>query len=404
MALQIQKYAHKNVLLLQGPVGPFFNRLRLDLEAQGSQVYKINFCGGDWLFYQHKAYQFRGDINDWDSFFEDVLEQDAIDVVMLLGDSRLYHRIARKVAKQLSVEVVVFEEGYVRPNYITIEQHGVNGHSQLPKQPEFYRSLPASDKAITFDVKHSFGYSAMWAMIYYAASYLLTPMFSRYMHHRPLSIFEGLFWVEGYWRKYWFRYKERNMLSVLTTKHAKKFFLAPLQISHDSQVLMHSEYRSVKHFIRNVISSFANNADVKDWLVIKHHPLDRGYHDYTQFIQKLAERYNVADRVKYIHDQHLPTLLAHAKGVVLINSTVGMSALHHQCPVKVCGKAIYDMEGLTYQKSLQSFWRDAPQITVDTELFNKFQRYVIAKTQINGNFYTRINAYQNQTGTSFLKD
>ncbi|MCY1461495.1 hypothetical protein D9M71_791590 [compost metagenome] len=43
---------HRRVLLLQGPNGPFFTRLREVLLAKGCQITKVNFNGGDdfWLF------------------------------------------------------------------------------------------------------------------------------------------------------------------------------------------------------------------------------------------------------------------------------------------------------------------------------------------------------------------
>lgn len=41
----------RNVLLLQGPVGPFFSRLAHDLELAGASVHKVNFNAGDSLFY-----------------------------------------------------------------------------------------------------------------------------------------------------------------------------------------------------------------------------------------------------------------------------------------------------------------------------------------------------------------
>src|SRR5207253_3330067 len=39
----------KRVLLLQGPVGPFFRRLAARLRAAGAEVHKVNFNGGDGL-------------------------------------------------------------------------------------------------------------------------------------------------------------------------------------------------------------------------------------------------------------------------------------------------------------------------------------------------------------------
>ncbi|WP_250313331.1 capsular polysaccharide export protein, LipB/KpsS family, partial [Escherichia coli] len=35
-----------------------------------------------------------------------------------------------------------FEEGYLRPQFITVEEGGVNAYSSLPRDPDFYRKLP----------------------------------------------------------------------------------------------------------------------------------------------------------------------------------------------------------------------------------------------------------------------
>ena len=176
-------------------------------------------------------------------------------------------------------------------------------------------------------------------------------------------------------------------MEVLAAGLHKKFFLVPLQISGDSQVMQHSSYASVADFICRVVESFAANAPQGTTLVIKHHPLDRGYHDYGDLVIDLAARHGLQSRLLYIHDQHLPTLFDHMLGAVVINSTVGLSALSHGAPVKTCGLAIYDIQGLTYQKSLAEFWGEAQDFRPDPELFARFRAYVIDHTQIPGSFY-----------------
>jgi len=52
---------------------------------------------------------------------------------------------------------------------------------------------------------------------------------------------------------------------------------------------------------------------------------------------------------------HLPTLFSHILGTITINSTVGLQTMYHNSPVKVLGKAIYDIEGLTDKIDLDSF-------------------------------------------------
>jgi capsular polysaccharide export protein len=112
----------------------------------------------------------------------------------------------------------------------------------------------------------------------------------------------------------------------------------------------------------------------------------------------LSRTYGVQNRVRYIHDQHLPTLLEHARGVVVVNSTVGLSALHHGTPVKICGTAIYDIEGLTFQGTLDDFWDHACELTVDHELFKRFRSYVIKHTQLNGSYYRRLKIADSRAG------
>jgi capsular polysaccharide export protein len=101
----------------------------------------------------------------------------------------------------------------------------------------------------------------------------------------------------------------------------------------------------------------------------------------------VAREAGIELRVRYIHDQHLPTLLMYAHGVVVINSTVGLSAIHHGAPTKVCGKALYDMPGLTYQGTLDEFWSDALYSKPDQRLYQRFRNYLVAETQLNGSFY-----------------
>jgi len=143
----------------------------------------------------------------------------------------------------------------------------------------------------------------------------------------------------------------------------------------------------VRDFIREVVASFAASAHEEHHLVFKHHPMDRGQRDYRRLLNTLCEELGVAGRVHYVHDVHLPTLLRRSRGVVTINSTVGLSALYHYKPLKVMGRAMYDMEGLTYQGGLDQFWT-APS-SFDRGQWRRFRAYMVTQTQLNGAFYGR---------------
>lgn len=386
----LSAFKGKRILLLQGPLGPFFKRLAVDLQNAGATVFKINFNGGDCLFSPKGSILFRGRLEQWPAFFESVLVERNIDTVLLFGDCRSIHCTAHELAARKGLNIGVFEEGYIRPYYITLEQHGVNAHSRIARDPEFYLDRPVSNVPATQNIGNMFWYAVFWALTYYLASILLQPLFPHYRHHRPLNASEMLPWIRSAWRKVYFSHKEKGIQSALSTDVSKHFYLVPLQVHNDAQIHVHSRYHSVEEFIASVISSYASHAPRDTTLVIKHHPMDRGYHDYTRLIKNLARSHGVVGKVLYIHDQHLPTLLDHARGVVLINSTVGLSALHHGTPLKVCGSAIYDMRGLTYQKDLDQFWSDADSVRVDPDLYKRFSSYLIENTQLNGSFYRRL--------------
>ena len=389
------------VLLLQGPVGPFFLRFARALRAAGAEeVHKVNFNGGDRLFYPRHAVNFSGRPEQWPAFLEQLLKRHKIDAVLLFGDCRPIHRAAIEVAQHCGVYVGVFEEGYVRPNFVTYERYGANGHSNIPRSAEFYRGLPETPSFAEPQVGNAFWITALWAMLYFTAATLLRPLYRHYRHHRRLSMLEGLPWIRSAWRKLYYAFAERGIQARLTGALSGRYFLLPLQVSTDSQVHVHSRYESVPKFIEDVVASFAAHAPGDSVLVVKHHPLDRGYHDYSALIRELAARFGLRDRILYVHDLHLPRLLDHAAGVVLINSTVGMSALFHRAAVKVCGTALYDFAGLTYQGALDDFWHAAAGFRPDARLFGKFRNYLIRHTQLCGSFYRRFDFTQSLGGDS----
>ncbi|OGS99275.1 MAG: capsular biosynthesis protein [Gallionellales bacterium RIFCSPLOWO2_12_FULL_59_22] len=386
----LNQFRGKRILLLQGPVGPFFWRFAKDLEQAGAQVFKVNFNGGDWLFYPSNAFSFCGGMEEWSAYLEVLLDRLNVDAVLLFGDCRPVHRLAHEVALRRGLEIGVFEEGYTRPNHITLERFGANGNSLIPRNPIFYLNNPMPPVEQPQQVGSTFWFAMLWAMLYYFAAGLLKPLFPHYRHHRPLSWLEGLPWLRSLWRKGYYAFKERGVSARLTGKLAGRFFLVPLQVHNDAQIHTHSGFNSVAQFIDEAMTSFAAHAPKNTALVIKHHPMDRGYCDYTKFIAERIVRLGLEDRCFYIHDQHLPTLLKLACGVVVVNSTVGLSALFHGAPVKVCGSAIYDMKGLTFGGLLADFWQEAQHARPDRHLFECFQSYLLRYTQLNGSFYKRL--------------
>ena len=370
-------------------MGPFFRLLADELAEQSIVVTKINFNAGDAFYFRGpEALSFRGPLSAWPAFLERLVRERSIDGIFLFGDGRPVHRAAVDVANRLGVPVFVFEEGYLRPDWVTLERSGVNGHSSMSRDPAFYRGLPGGENPDALRVGATFGRAGWYSTVYSIAMTLGGVLYPRYRHHRPLNAFlEAFRWVRGGIRKLIFQRRERGVIQHLASTKHKTFFLAALQVHCDYQ-LVHSPFSNVESFIEQVIESFARAAPADQTLVIKNHPMDRPYREYGSFIAKLARSYGLGDRVMYVHDLHLPTLLRHAAGVVMINSTVGLQALQEGTPVKVLGNAVYDMAGLTFQGSLDAFWQGPGG--VDDDLCKAFRGFLLRTNQANGSFYRPI--------------
>ncbi len=59
----------RDVLLLQGPIGPFFSRFAAELEERDFVVHKVNLNGGDRFFYRRKgSVDYTGEPAHWAAF------------------------------------------------------------------------------------------------------------------------------------------------------------------------------------------------------------------------------------------------------------------------------------------------------------------------------------------------
>ncbi len=378
----------KSALLLQGPVGSFFRRFATELERHGTQVTKVNFNSGDSFFFRGpEVISYREPIDEWPALFRKLAHERSIDAIFLVGDCRAIHKPIIPIAREMGIAVWVFEEGYLRPDHITLERDGVNGNSSMPKDPDLYRQEAAemgpAPKASR--VGDTFVPFAIQSVLYACAAAAGTWRYPHYQHHRDIRpLGQGIAWVRSAWRKKSYARKESGTLEQATGTWSGNYFLVPLQLHCDFQIV-HSDYESIPAFMEEVLETFAKHGPTDTRLLIKHHPLDRAYRDYTDLLTRLSRKLGIEGRVHYIHDQHLPTLLKHARGVVTMNSTVGTSALYHQAPVKVMGRAIYNVPELTYQGSLANFFCEIGK--VDTELFRDFNRWMREHNQINGSFY-----------------
>ena len=379
-----QLLTHRHVLLLQGKMGGFFSRFATFLQTQDIEVSKINFNAGDAFFYRHpNAHEYTGTLAQFSSWLQAFIVENGIDAIVCFGDCRPHHTQAACLSEKFGISFFVFEEGYLRPDYITLQEYGINGYSRL-NIADIKALKKANDKPIY--THNRFYRLSIAAIVYYIITRLYKSRYPHYSHYRGMTAWqEAIAWLKAPWRKLRGYLPDKKLQKQLITQADNNYFLVSLQVHNDSQITHHSGYRDVVQFIDEVIASFAEYADTKQMLVFKHHPLDRGHRDYRELVASLAARYQVKSRVFYGCDMHLPTLMKHSIGMVTINSTTGLQSVYHKKPTKVMGRAIYDTPKLTDPKTLAQFWQQPTH--PDNEFYLRFREYLIEQTQINGAFY-----------------
>ncbi len=377
----------KRVLLLQGPAGPFFRRVADHLRRRGSVVSKVNFNAGEDLYYSDPdVVHYRGDLDAWPSFFESLVSERGIEAIVLFGDCRPLHRVAIERAPALGVEVFVFEEGYLRPDFVTLERNGVNGYSGVPKDPEFYRLLEPGDLPQPARVKHAFAKSMIHTICYATTAAMFKQRYPEYRHHRDIRPFvQAGLWLKSGLRRALHTVRDHELDQKLQQHTMPPFFFVPLQVHLDSQ-MNHSPYSTIDDFIIDVVRSFARHARPEASLLLKHHPMDRPYRDYTSLVAELRYEHALGERLLYADVINIPAALRSARGTIVINSTVGLSSIHHGTPVKCLGSAVYDMPGLTHQGTLEDFWQ-SPGV-VDHDLYERFRYWLRTNNQLNGSVWS----------------
>ena len=379
----------RRFLFLQGLPSRFFARLGYALLARGHSVRRINFNMGDRLFWRLPgACDYRQEPSRWPDFLRERLRRWEITDIVLFGDCRPLHREAVGLAEGMGVRVHVAEEGYLRPNWITLESGGVNGHSFLSRDPDWYLAAAASTPPWTggVPVMQRFFDRARQDVTYNVVAWLFAWAYPGFRTHRPLHPFrEYLSWLGKLASK---DRVERQAQAAFEAIKAdgRAFYLFPLQLDSDYQLREHSSFAGSAPVIAAVLESFARRAPSDTLLLVKEHPLDSGLVDWSARVRAEAERLGLAERVVYANGGILELMLERARGVVTVNSTVGFLALHYGVPVIALGDAVYGLPRLTFQDGLDDFWTagQAP----DAGVFDAFRRVVAARTQLNGGFFS----------------
>lgn len=381
----------KVFLFLQGPHSWFFSRLAKRLEELGNRCVRINLCFSDWFFWRHPgATNYRGTLVKWESFLEAYLEREGVTDIVLLGEMRPHHRIAAAAAKKRGIRLTVTEWGYLRPDWITLESDGMSGSSKFPRDPAEILRLGAELPEPDFVQKHRecFRTMALQGVVGDWGNAVLGFLFPGYQSHLTTNPF-ALYVSTGLKRLKNRAQLARNRRTIhkwAAQSRQHPLFVVPMQIEADYQVRAYSKYPDLVAMLEEVVTSFGRSSPPESRLMIKLHPMDPGFRAWGRIIANAAAKVNAAHRVVFVENGSFEFLVKRCSGVVTVNSTSGVTAIKAGKPVKVLGQAVYDIPGLTFQGSLDDFWRGPGR--PDKALAKAYIKLMAASIQIKAGFFS----------------
>ena len=376
-------------LFLQGLPSPFFSRIANELTALGAKTTGINLCFGDTVFWRGpNTINYRGSLSAWPSYITHFLAEHNITDIILLGEQRSYHKYAIEAAKARSIRVTVTDFGYLRPDWITLEVDGMSGNSKFPKDLNTLMNLADQAAAIDLEPRYSDSFSTMAKgdMVYHLGNFFLWWLFPFY--RRPYKRDHPILHYPAIGKrillaKMAYKHAQRRLLELRSEN--KRYFLFPLQLENDFQIVAYSPFDSLEEAIHLVIKSFATYSDNDTYLLVKVHPLDPGLKNWKRRVHRLSNQYGVGGRIEYFDGGNLDDIILGSQGMITINSTAAIRALQLGCAVMALGDAVYNFSELTYQGHIDQYWQNAE--SPDKARVHDFVKALASSIQIRGVFY-----------------
>jgi capsular polysaccharide export protein len=382
----------RSFLLLQGPHGPFFYRLGQMLRRSGASVRRVGFNAGDRAFWPDAAHYipFRDAPEAWPETFHTLIETHGVTDLVLYGDTRPVHAGAAAIARAAGITVHVFEEGYMRPYWITYERGGANGHSRLMRLgiDEMRAALAASDTDTALppaswgDMRQHIFYGAL----YHGCVLALNHRYRWFRPHRAIGVGAEF---ALYLRRLLLMPAialERRLATRRIRTGGFPYHVALLQLEHDASFRAHSPFSSMAEFLEVVIRGFAEGAPPHHHLVVKAHPLEDGRAPIRGPLRHLVAEHGLAGRVHFLRGGKLAPLLDEARSAVTVNSTAGQQVLWRGIPLRTFGAAVYAKPEFVSALPLPEFF--ARPARPDRRAYADYRRYLLETSQIPGGFYS----------------
>jgi capsular polysaccharide export protein len=385
-------HTDRSFLFLQGPHGPFFGQLGRMLRAAGARTWRVGFNKGDEAFWPEAQTYIRFDQAGahWPERIASLLDEKAITDLVLYGDTRPIHAEAIAAARARGLTVHVFEEGYLRPYWVTYERGGANGHSRIMdlSVAEMRAALEGLDLDLP-DAPARWGdmrQHVFYGALYHYFVFLRNAAYANFRPHRALGVADEF---RLYLRRLAlmpFHWLDRVQATWRIKTGGFPYHLALLQLEHDASFRDHSPFSSMTEFLEVLIAGFAEGAPAHHHLVFKAHPLEDGRTPLRRDIRRIAAAHGVGGRVHYVRGGKLARLMNDARSAVTVNSTAAQQALWRGLPLKAFGQAVYLKPEFVSDQPMDAFFQNPTR--PDSRAYRDYRHFLLETSQITGSFYS----------------
>lgn len=311
--------------------------------------------------------------------FRDFFTDHTVDATCTWNGQRVFDLIINHHAREHGCSTLFYEMGLFRPDTTTIDAKGVNVRNSVPREISFYKQYDACG-SINVPAKTDQPLSS-------------NTLYTAYKLFDHLLALLGLSTYKRFDNLYRPKLSAPSTAQTVTLEHLDPTYInifCPLQVSHDTQVLLNSPYiKSMEAFftlIKECASEFAN-MQKKVRFYLKAHPKEMQpiAFDFTEAVFAFDPDISSADAVK-------------ATDLTLtINSTVGLEAVQYNKPCVTLAETFYSTEPIAFfahpgqvPETIEKALKES-----DPDLQNRLINYLRHEYQLPYNPFT-ILAYESQ--------
>ena len=319
-------------------------------------------------------------MSSYKQFLENFITIHKISLIICHNDLRWQHAIAKIVAKNMGIRIFFSEEGLFRPHTMTFDPNGVNAFSSVPRDAAFYQNN-------LFQINPDFislpnNWRKRFLRLFYFFLFIIINKIGD-LFRINIELKNKHYSMTGYLKLFLYKIKIGYKSNINDKSIIKRPYLfIPLQVSTDTQTIIHSTFHGTQEFIDLVQNSYLKlPQQIKDKyiLVFKKHPMESHLN------------YNF-HKDAIVSSGPTGALIEGSSLVILINSTTIVESIMKKKQVITLGESHYDIPGITRKakkNNLDIEIKEAleREADFDSNLSTSFLNFLKYHYQINGNIF-----------------